>query len=49
MSRRLDMRLAKLEARLRMHDNDLSRLSDAELEVGIEAAGVGGHLPHPDA
>jgi len=36
MTRALDNRLAKLEAKRRMHDDDLARLSDEELNARIE-------------
>ena len=36
MTRALDNRLAKLEAKRRMHDDDLTRLSDEELNARIE-------------
>ncbi len=45
MTRGLDTLLAKLEARRRMHDDDLTRLSDAELEARI-AAGEAALIAH---
>ena len=37
MTRAIDNRLAKLEAKRRMHDDDLTRLSNEELNARIES------------
>jgi hypothetical protein len=42
MTRALEGRLARLETKRRLHDDDLTRLSDAELDARI--ARLGGEL-----